>query len=81
MDDYSRAVFVYLLKGKSEVLPKFKEFEAWATTYTGTRVKTFDQTMEESISARPSSSTVGRREFSNSSALHTHLSRMERPNE
>ena len=39
IDDYSRVVTIYLLRQKSEVFEAFKRFEAWATTYTGNRIK------------------------------------------
>lgn len=40
IDDMSRSCFVYLMKQKLEVLSKFKEFEAWATNFTGRKIKT-----------------------------------------
>ena len=40
IDDFSRCVTVYPIKHKSDVLEKFKEWEALVTTYTGTRIKT-----------------------------------------
>jgi transposase InsO family protein len=39
-DSFSRFCSVYFMKSKSEVLSKFKEYEALATTQTGCRVKT-----------------------------------------
>ena len=39
IDDCSRVVTIYLLKQKSEAFEAFKSFEAWATTYTGKRIK------------------------------------------
>ena len=39
IDDWSRATFLYLVKKKSDVLNAFKEFEAWATTFTGRKIK------------------------------------------
>ena len=39
IDDYSRVVSIYLLRQKSKVFQAFNTFEAWATTYTGKRIK------------------------------------------
>ena len=39
IDDWSRATFLYLLKRKSDVLDAFKQFEAWATTTMGKKLK------------------------------------------
>jgi hypothetical protein len=39
IDDKSRTVFVYILTKKSEVLAKFKEFEAYVTNLTGFSIK------------------------------------------
>ena len=38
IDDYSRCCQVYLLRHKSEVLEKFKEFEAATTNDNGERI-------------------------------------------
>ena len=38
VDDYSRYCSVYFLRNKSEVLEKFKEFEAWVTTESGKKI-------------------------------------------
>ena len=40
IDDYTKVVKVYLMKHKSEVLEKFKEFEAAATNEAGCRIGT-----------------------------------------
>ena len=39
VDDYSRYVHVYFIKGKDEVLEKFKEFANYAANTTGKKVK------------------------------------------
>ena len=39
IDDYSRYTTVYMIKHKSEVLDKFKEFVELAENHTGKRVK------------------------------------------
>jgi transposase InsO family protein len=40
IDDKSRKTFVYFLKSKDEVFPKFKEFKALVENQTGKRIKT-----------------------------------------
>jgi len=40
IDDWSRFTTVYFMRNKSEVLNKYKEFEAMATNVTGKRIKT-----------------------------------------
>ena len=40
IDDFSRYTAVYFMKRKSEVLNKFKEFEAKTTNWAGCRIKT-----------------------------------------
>ena len=40
IDDFSRYVFVYLLKHKSEALKTFQEFKIWAENSTGNKIKT-----------------------------------------
>ena len=42
-DDYSRCSQVYLMKQKSEVLDKFKEFEAEVTNETGLSIGKMSQ--------------------------------------
>lgn len=41
IDDFSRQVFIYFLKNKSEVLPKFIEFIAWAENQHERKIKVF----------------------------------------
>lgn len=40
-DDYSRASMVYFMERKSEVLEKFKEFQAMAEAFHGVKIATF----------------------------------------
>lgn len=40
IDDYSRKVFVYFLKEKSEVSDTFEEFKTFTERQTGYRIKT-----------------------------------------
>ena len=41
IDDYSRFVYIYVMKNKSEVLEKFKEYEALVTNQFGCGIKKF----------------------------------------
>ena len=38
-DDYTRWTMIYCISQKSEVLPKYKEYEAWIRTQYGKRIK------------------------------------------
>ena len=40
LDDYSRKVWIYFLKGKDEVFSKFKEFKALVENHTEKKIKT-----------------------------------------
>jgi len=40
IDDFSRKIFVYFIKSKSETLKCFKDFAIWAENQTGHRIKT-----------------------------------------
>ena len=41
IDDYSHCVMVFFMKNKSEVLEKFKQFEAIATSESGNQIGIF----------------------------------------
>ena len=40
IDDFSRKIFIYFIKSKSETLQCFKDFAVWAENQTGRRIKT-----------------------------------------
>lgn len=54
IDDFSRNVFVYFLKCKSEVLEKFKHFKSFVENQTGERIQSFVSgiTKPENISVK-----------------------------